>query len=407
MKKRKIKLLSIAEILLGAILIGCFIFFIVSSVSVKKFYQRFDNTFIKGVVLHESDDHIYEGFEQSLYGFQYHQFTSCGMSGHKYPKNRECFQAYQAMSWVQNKGFFSVFLGIQYWQVPRTGRYQIIARGAQGGCLNGGAGAVVADQMMLNKGDKIALLVGQQGECSVRDGELYYFGAGGGGGASFVMLQNEPLLIAAGGGGGGGDVTSQKLAGGSGIFRRDAQQRQVRKECRASSSGTNGQGGGAGVNYGGAGGGGFKSDGGNILYKTERPFGEGFSTKELAFLTKEKGINESAFGGVVCYGTGGQSYLDGGLGGKSLHCPEIKRIANGGFGGGGAGVHYSSAGGGGGGWSGGAGGYVPPLKFYDDCGPLVTKRALGGGSYMRGAQEQGLGYNYGDGSIFIRYVGTE
>ena len=89
-----------------------------------------------------------------------------------------------------------------------TGSYVIEAAGASGGNGSyrlvysarwklGGLGAKIAGTFQLNQGTKLKILVGQEGDTSLR--------AGGGGGGSFVTILDDTPLIVAGGGGGGGE----------------------------------------------------------------------------------------------------------------------------------------------------------------------------------------------------------
>lgn len=98
--------------------------------------------------------------------------------------------------------------GIQHWTVPETGIWMLEARGASGadGLLKGGTrlyggkGAQISGKFMLKKGDKLKILIGQEGTRDILDPRR----PGGGGGGTFVVKSNgEPLLIAGGGGGGG------------------------------------------------------------------------------------------------------------------------------------------------------------------------------------------------------------
>ena len=93
--------------------------------------------------------------------------------------------------------------------MPATGNYVIEAYGARGG--NGaqlavgdyGEGAYVKGTFALYEGDRLQILVGQEGSY-----DNYGNYGGGGGGGSFVAkranyVNATPLIIAGGGGGGG------------------------------------------------------------------------------------------------------------------------------------------------------------------------------------------------------------
>ena len=99
--------------------------------------------------------------------------------------------------------------------MPATGSYFIEVHGASGGDggssasqnqdtngdYSGGLGAKMSGYFSLESGEKLFLLVGQQG--------LSYFNYnGGGGGGTFVakgsqLINATPLIVAGGGGGGG------------------------------------------------------------------------------------------------------------------------------------------------------------------------------------------------------------
>jgi hypothetical protein len=99
--------------------------------------------------------------------------------------------------------------GIQYWTVPTTGSYTIIAAGAAGGYYTpysalGGAGVIVSNVYSFTAGTIIAILVGQVGTNTTN-------AAAGGGGGTFVANKSvldgngypTPILVAGGGGGSG------------------------------------------------------------------------------------------------------------------------------------------------------------------------------------------------------------
>ena len=129
-------------------------------------------------------------------------FTTCGQSGRFGPSQNQANAAYSGSNIS-----VTVNNGIQEWTVPATGNYVIEAygaRGANGGSYANGAhgeGAYVSGTFALYEGDKLQILVGQEGSYE------YYYGGGGGGG-SFVAQGTSygnatPLIIAGGGGGGG------------------------------------------------------------------------------------------------------------------------------------------------------------------------------------------------------------
>jgi hypothetical protein len=145
--------------------------------------------------------------------------------------------------------------------VPKTGLYQIIAFGAQGGNSHsfsggsgaGGLGAEIGGNFSLTAGEILQIAVGGIG-VSAPSTRL---AGGGGGGGSFVVAQGNTPLVIAGGGGGGGEFDGNGIVpGGGGLTGPDGGSAD-----RPGSTGGNG--GPAGVlPDGGGGGGGFLSPGG-------------------------------------------------------------------------------------------------------------------------------------------------
>lgn len=258
-----------------------------------------------------------------------YNFTSLGATGRDGPHSNAGYSG-TGLQGIQVKD------GKQEWIVPFTGRFRVEACGASGGKggKEGGKGAKVSGNVGLTKGEKLIVLVGQRGS------SLSSTGSGGGG--TFVISQTKPLLVAGGGGGG---------ASGNGLHGNDKQ---------------NGSGIGAGSH----------GSGGHVCRKSDsndKPPGSGSGA----------GINGS--GGCIdvasctrkACGKGGQSFAEGGNGGKEQNCP-------GGFGGGGACTDFNP--GGGGGYSGGG---------------VDSNRAGGGGgsfvdvvtwSVIKGGCHEGDGY---------------
>ena len=88
----------------------------------------------------------------------------------------------------------------QPWTVPETAYYYITAIGARGvdrDAREGGRGALVGYEFLLNKGDTYSVVAGSWGHAFNQDS------AGAGGGLSAVYMGNQLLIIAGGGGGAG------------------------------------------------------------------------------------------------------------------------------------------------------------------------------------------------------------
>ena len=213
----------------------------------------------------------------------------------------------------------------------------------------GGWGAKITGTFQLNRGNKLKILVGQEGTTAMVF-RRHMPGAGGGG--SFVTLSDDTPLIVAGGGGGAG-VRGNFTDGDPGQATRNGSQ------C----GGTQGGGGKVCNAITGqedfslaAGGGAGLRRNGRLLWKC--PFG-------LALAPR----------GFITGGTGGQWMgSNGGFGGGSSACKLL--------------------GGGGGGYSGGG---VQATKERGTAG--------GGGSYNVGKHQLNMaGANKGDGKVIITLV---
>ncbi|UNH61167.1 hypothetical protein SSZBM1_50 [Synechococcus phage S-SZBM1] len=245
----------------------------------------------------------------TLYDFTNATFTTGGQNGTTGPSlatARNGLSGTGVDAWKNNVAFFDVSGGIQIWTVPTSGDYRISAYGARGGRSNcwgpwGGYGAYVRGDFSLSVGDKIKILVGQEGGSNCYD-------AGGGGGTFVTKENNSPLIIAAGGGGG---APSGFSGSGSHHGRWNVQ------NGSSTSWASGGSNGGGGNGYGNAGGGGGLTGNGSGSW-------------------------------------GGRSFVNGGTGGSGTSG------AYGGFGGGGGGGQTNGAGGGGG-YSGGG---ASPWSYY-------------------------------------------
>jgi len=239
----------------------------------------------------------------SLYAFTTATFTPGSQTGNTGPSlaiAQAGLTVTGDQTWKTNTAFFDVVSGIQIWTVPTSGTYRITANGARGGQSfnwgpQGGLGASMRGDFALIGGDKIKILVGQQGDGNTYDG-------GGGGGSFVTTFTNSPLIIAGGGGGG----APSGFNGSGGIVGRIV---TTGGATAGGGGGSDGSGGGQWSTAGG--GGGLTGNGGNAAGSW-----------------------------------GGYSFTNGGQGGSAQ--------ARGGFGGGGSGGGTNGAGGGGG-YSGGGG----------------------------------------------------
>ena len=130
-------------------------------------------------------------------GFRRAVFTNLGAKGRLGPTSLGSYYSGQ-----DHDGQVTLVSGIQQWTVPYTGDYRIEAIGAAGGYdvhsnrgQYQGRGARMKGSFRLLKGEKIQILVGQEG------GINPHSSSSGGGGGTFVVRSNTPLIIAGGGGG--------------------------------------------------------------------------------------------------------------------------------------------------------------------------------------------------------------
>ena len=268
------------------------------------------------------------------------EFTNCGASGRYGPTQTQVNSAYSGTSL---EGLVIINTqGIQEWTAPQSGTYTIEVLGASGGNYQGGytggKGVKMKGDFILNAGSILEIVVGQEGFPD--NSNPMNISAGGGGGSYVYNSYENNALIVAGGGGG----PSYKENG---------------YDAGINNNGTTN--GGSSASAGGGGGGGLVGNGGES--------GQAY---------------------------GGNSFVNGSVGGCGYFytsCSENQ----GGFGGGGGGSWASGndGGGGGGGYNGGNGG---PGGSQDTGG-------LGGGSYNSGAnQDNSSGVNTGHGSVTITYT---
>ena len=223
-------------------------------------------------------------------------FTLLGAKGNEGPSNTSGYQGTPLEGNVQRED------GIQIWRVPATGEYSVEAWGASGasssglGRLVGGNGARIKGFFKLNAGEKLKILVAQEG---ILGNSIIAIHGGGGGGTFVIKEGNKPLVIAGGGGGGAAFESANVSLNGDHGQKTENGTRHGRY---------NGSGGNSCPvkkdNIQGSAGGGFQGD------------GESSVTSE-----------------------GGKSFINGGKGGI------IQTGSNGGFGGGGSATMYPGGGG--------------------------------------------------------------
>jgi hypothetical protein len=295
-------------------------------------------------------------------------FTNCGASGATGPTQAQCNTAYAGTNLA---GAVTLASGIQSWQAPQSGRYRIVAMGAQGG-NTGGRGALIQGDFDLSAGAGLRIAVGQRGLFSCADGgsaALSDTTPGGGGGTYVVGANNEPLVVGGGGGGHAGLFDCPCEPDGN------AHRRVGNPLCMIVASGSS-----CGISI---------------------PPPDGECTGSGGGFVPCSVVNVSA----------GRSFLDGASGGRPGACNA------GGFGGGGGGGVRSTpstgdwvleGAGGGGGYSGGAPGFqfgpwAVSRQIYPRNGvPQTAAHGSGAGSFSAGTNPIAYsGFRQGDGLVVI------
>jgi len=300
----------------------------------------------------------------SSYSFQYATFTPGGSSGKAGPN---LAQARSGITGVPAPSAWYTQLimstqGIMLWPVPTSGLYSITVAGATGGNAGssaaGGGGRILSAQLQLTVNQYLQILVGQKGgTLTFTDYYGHLQHVGGGGGGTFVTdSYSNPLLIAGGGGGASAVVSYPNGNRVNGAFPgSDAPAASVTSgttalvppgdvcHCSAGISGSSGSGGRTANNGWGSGGGGFRGDG-----QTSCCAGSGGASFVNGGVGGSNGLNMDCGGGA----SGLQSDVPGGFGGgggATGHCNfETDAGGGGGFSGGGASTCCQGAGGAGG-----------------------------------------------------------
>ncbi len=230
-------------------------------------------------------------------------------------------------------------------------------KSAQSGII-GGKGAYMSGEFYITPGDKLLILVGEEGKST-------FYNGGGGGGTYIVKVDPTSTNIISTGTYAGTKVTPILIAGGGGGTRIGASVNGfpgVTSEYGTTGSYSFASGNGGGITKTS----GIKS--GGIVGSTS------WGSAGAGFVGDGQSDSPS--------GTGGTGFLNGSTGGID-NCNGYNGII-GGFGGGGGGG--CGGGGGGGGYSGGDGGFV----------------AGGGGSYNAGTSQDNIaGANTGNGKVVI------
>jgi hypothetical protein len=288
--------------------------------------------------------------------------------------------AYAGQTFATNTNQFNVVNGIQFWQVPQNGQYQITVAGAGGGSNfvgnGGGQGAILRGTATFNKGDYLRMIVGTRGG-------RYQYTAGGGGASSIMKatslitpgittgMATTPLIMAGAGGGGGNSGGT----GATAVFTNSG----TNSPYSGQAGGSGGAGGNPTSNAGGWGtsGAGWTGRGGGNS-----------NTSHADYSGADPGYAQNAssatvYGATATHGTGySNSYHDYSGSGSCVGAP-------GGFGGGGGG--QCNGGGGGAGYSGGGAGGGAGGSWFDSSVGSQTN----------------VGYNPADtnGYITIAYLG--
>lgn len=148
---------------------------------------------------------FYDVDEESELGETY-TFTTCGQEGRLGPEQSDCNAEYDGSSLEGAVNIVNSNSGIQEWEVPFDGRYNVTAIGAEGGGPHGGYGMDTTAEINLQEGDTLRIVSGQIGDLFE---DTFTAGSGG----SFVTRvtdngyemfdgeEIEPILIAGGGAG--------------------------------------------------------------------------------------------------------------------------------------------------------------------------------------------------------------
>ena len=318
-------------------------------------------------------------------------FTNLGAFGNIGPTASTINSAYSGTPFAGTSYWGNATDGIQQITIPSTGTYKFSVAGAQGGNgngVNGGGGAEVVTTGPLDQGQRVLLVVGQQGIGT--NG-----GSAGGGGGSFVYLRGDSqaydaysrtdIIAAAGGGSGaqsgsnydnGNNATTVETAGygrtnigtsGTSNYQRPAK----------GYAGVAEYSGGDGRNYQSSGGAGFlsratmpafdqTSAGGNLSNASSGDSvywlqdGAGWGNTQSYSFQCSNGLNA---GGSNHPGSSGLSGQYGARGFDGFFCSNDVWAGGGargsgkkgGFGGGSGGADNCGGSGAGGGWSGGMG----------------------------------------------------
>lgn len=296
-------------------------------------------------------------------------FSNCGKTGFSGPSQSDVNTAYANTNLAGQVAINAP--GIQEWIVPISGYYRITAAGASGAVIGtageAGLGALVEGTFFLQAGEKLNIVVGQEGTANNNNG-------GGGGGGSFVIFEgassDDGILVIAGGGGTCVAKPNNGIAHGKvTLVGTDGE-----RSTGVYAGGFEGQGAEGQQNIAG-GGGGFGGNAPCAGHPGSPDCGDAYNNT-----TNSDGIRGAGF-----LSTNSQSERANGGG------------ARGGFGGGG-GANTASLGrvGGGGGYSGGGAG------FNGNGNPSCSG---GGASFNAGADQNNIaGTNNGHGFVEIKYA---
>ena len=125
---------------------------------------------------------------QTYYAFTTFTFSNAGATGNTGPTYAQVKSAYSATAWTQNQSYLDVQTqGYQLWTVPASGNYTIECAGASGGLpsASNGLGNIISSTFTFTAGQKLQIIVGQQGGTGTSSGR-------GGGGGSFDAVGHHP-----------------------------------------------------------------------------------------------------------------------------------------------------------------------------------------------------------------------
>lgn len=258
-----------------------------------------DSTDGEVVITKEADDHMI--------------LHNCGGRGRLGPSRELCVDDYaklpQYAQWFPDSAKDAFVNGVQTITIPSSGMWRVTAFGARGGYgfegvydffdrYAGGKGAKAYGVFRFEAGQRVSVVVGQNGRFAPAGNDNSPGGAGAGGTFVFLLDDTEPLLAAGGGGGSSYAYTNNLYFGYDGTATRCGS-RSVTSYINGD-PGCNGLGGYMGrtcSNSNGHGGGGWRGNGVEVCTSFTQMQGRGALAGFLGGLHQRNGWRQGGFGG--------------------------------------------------------------------------------------------------------------